>query len=192
MNIKGVIAAIAVLIFIPVISQETSAQEITFAKPGTELLWGKIDDSNTGIEIIGPSKGYMISATWNGKRGRKLFPFCYFCKVVDYEIDADKLNPFFPLAVGKSTTYERLKRGNIWIDTVEVLGKETLVTPAGTFETFVIETRSKSKIGFWSGTKKRYFSPKLGWTVRADVNDSEGKDYKWHVLSINGKRDVTY
>jgi len=169
-----------------------NAQALQYAPTGTEILWGDINSDKTSLVVVGKADGNRVNWTSNGKYRGTMFLLCWTCNPDHYDIEEDKLKPFSPLAVGKSVSVERTKGGKTWTDVLTVKEKTKITIPAGEFDVFVIENKSKVNIGFWSGSRTYYFSPKLGWTVKIKSSDSEDHDWAWHVLAVNGKTGVKF
>jgi len=178
---------LAIAIVIP-----AKADEFKVPPEGSKLTWEKVGGDRTTNVVVGPSEGLQVTWTSNGRNRGAAFIFCWGCDPNRYDVEMDKLKGFFPLEKGKTVTFERTRESRTWEDTVTVKGRKTITTPAGEFDVFVVETKSESTSGSWSGTRTSYFPPALGWLVKYETKDSEGRDDVWQVTSVNGKTGVRY
>jgi hypothetical protein len=158
---------------------------------GTEIKWGDTESSETALIEVGPRDGYTLTWTRNGEEevaGYTLF--CWYCPTDEFELDTGKLDALFPLEVGKSTTFERSRGRERWVDTVSVTGVETVNVPAGRFDVYVVKTESRKTDNSWNGRRVAYYAPNLGWTVKIEWYDGDRVSSAWHVLSIDGETGI--
>jgi len=165
-------------------SSKTQTPKILIAAPGTKMVWGELGTDNTSNVVVGQSKGQGISWTSNGKERAAMFRFCWACNPRFYEIDTKITDQFVATTIGSTISYERMKNGNSWMDTVTVLEKKNITIPAGSFDVYVIEIKSKSMSTFWTGRQLVYFSPDIKWNIKVESTDSENNNWTWQVLSV--------
>jgi len=154
-------------------SNAAQSTEILIAAPGTKMILGEIGTDNTSTVIVGQSKGQSVSWTSNDKERASLFKFCWACNPRFYDLDMQKINMFTAKKIGSTVTYERSKNGDSWLDTVSVLEKKNIAIPAGSFDVYVIETKSKSTSTFWTGRRLSFYSPEIKWNIKIVNSDSE-------------------
>ena len=142
------------------------------------------------ITVLGREGYWLKWRTGDGDTRSGYTLFCWSCGK-DYSFSEDSIDGLFPLAVGRAAGITRSRGNRVWADEIEVVGTETVEVPAGIFDVYVIETRSRSLDGRWRGERRSYFAPALGWNVRIETSDNEGRSGTWEVASIDGLTGIT-
>jgi hypothetical protein len=97
---------------------------------------------------------------------------------VPNQADRAMIETIWPLAAGKSVTFdERAGNSDAWRHTVTVVRSEMLQTPAGTFDTFVIEERIQSLSpaqGNLDATKTYWYAPAAKWPIKRSMAQQSG------------------
>ena len=94
----------------------------------------------------------------------------------------------YPLKVGNkiSTSHAgRSSRGYQYIvdNFTEVKGIEKVTVPAGTFETFVIDTEMSNR-PYWEGQNTCWYSPVIGYCVKRKWKSSNNDNFDWELVSV--------
>lgn len=142
------------------------------APPGKRFIW---KDSRTGElqeTVVKAPEGFLVKWTVNGK-SRQGYARFGPGKVPDSVKSA--IAAIWPLTTGKSVSYVRSHGRRQWRDQITVLMTETVTVTAGVFETYVVQWESRAKDGSWSGQATTWWAPKLGWAVKFEYSDSNGK-----------------
>ncbi|HKX08102.1 MAG TPA: DUF3108 domain-containing protein, partial [Stellaceae bacterium] len=89
--------------------------------------------------------------------------------------DESKLTSLWPLKVGKTVQFVQHRDNNEWRQTIKVLGTETIDTPAGRFDTFVVQrdARGLGNTNF-AATYTYWYAPSPGAIVKFDVHQKAG------------------
>ena len=147
------------------------------------------DDRNT-VTVLGRA-GYWLK--WQNADGENRSAYTLFCWYCDYEYSFSEgaIDSLFPLKIGKKASISRAKGDRVWADEIEVVGTETVEVPAGIFDVFVIETKSRRIGGRWRGERLNYYAPALGWNVKIETSDNEGNTWTWHVTAVDGLTGIT-
>jgi hypothetical protein len=89
--------------------------------------------------------------------------------------DANVLAGLWPLKVGKTVQFVQHLDKDAWRQTIKVLRTETIATPAGRFNTFVVqrEARGLGATNFLA-TYTYWYAPDPGAIVKFDVHQTAG------------------
>jgi hypothetical protein len=89
--------------------------------------------------------------------------------------DESKLASLWPLKAGKTVQFVQHRDNDAWRQTIKVLGAETLDTPAGRFDTFVVEREARG-LGTTNfvATYTYWYAPNPGAIVKFDVHQKAG------------------
>jgi len=168
-------SALAVALSLSVMPSATMAQEISdqfrTPAPGTELTYACSD----GERRITIDKATGLQVRWrkNERLYENMTLFCWACGR-GISVERTQVAAIYPLISGKIVGFRRHKGDRAWTDTVFVMGTETIDTPAGRFDTYVVQTRSESDEG-WTGMRTAHYAPSLGWVVRVTKEQSGRK-----------------
>ncbi len=172
----------------PVAASAADLPPADFKAPpaGMVIEWRNADSGEAlPITVLGRD-GYWLR--WQRAEGETRSGYTLFCWACDesFSFPEDNIDALFPLQTGKKATLSRSKGSKVWADDIEVLEARTIEVAAGTFDVFVIETRSRSVNGRWRGERRSYYAPALGWNVKIVSSDNEGRSSTWEVASIDG------
>ena len=158
---------------------------------GMVIEWQDANGSDSSAITVLGRDGYWLN--WQNDEGENRSGYTLFCWSCNeaYSFSEDSIDQLFPLQVGNTASLTRSKGQNVWADQIEVVGTETVEVPAGVFDVFVIETRSRSVGGRWRGERLNYYAPALGWNVKIENSDNEGRSWTWHVVAIDGLTGIT-
>lgn len=170
-----------------VIAAPMEPAPLAYAAPGTKISYSGI--SNRGsrdrtIEILEPEDARGQYRNPNGSTG-STYPGCFFCGGTR-AIEEDKYVALWPLEVGKEVTFVRTRaNGGRSQITITVSGTETVTTPAGTFDTYVLTGKIKNIDGIrWSASLTDWWAPSVGWIVKKRTKESDGDFLKLEVTQI--------
>jgi hypothetical protein len=85
------------------------------------------------------------------------------------KIVGSALDSLWPLHVGKRLEFEEINGDDRWHNVVQVLRREAITTPAGTFDTWVIERQERALMpaqGGFERTRTYWFAPDAGLHIR--------------------------
>jgi len=147
--------------------------------PGTTLVW---QGTSAGEAVIKQNEGLLARWTWQGKAIER-----YGLVTrgdVGKHFAASDVDAFWPLVNGKSVTYLRKDGSKVWQDSLTVVGTETVVVPAGTFDAYLIQYESTARHGEWSGKLRVWYAPSLGWAVKNEYSDSTGEASYQELIAV--------
>src|SRR3546814_14024088 len=98
------------------------------------------------------------------------------CVAAGVPPDGGELGRLFPLQIGKAVSFTRRWAGEAWRDRIEVLDRERITVPAGTFDTFVLLRVSEQVNGDWRDEQRTWYAPQLGWVVKRSEGRRVGKE----------------
>lgn len=98
--------------------------------------------------------------------------------------DKEEYSKLFPLKVGKSVSFKRKWRDKTYQTDLSVLKTETIQTPSGTYDTFVVQRDERQVGGNWKGRAIFWYAPKVRWNVKYKSSDNYGKGQARHVVKI--------
>lgn len=160
---------------------------LAYAAPGTRIvLENKVGDAVARTRITaGPPAG--ARGTYTGEDGAEgsFYPGCWACGG-DMVIDEDAYRALWPLEKGKRTAFLRTAPDGAKARVViTVAGKESVTTPAGTFETWLLDGRLEHLSGpAYSAQVRSWWAPGPGWVIRARGGDSNGNAVASEVVEI--------
>ena len=171
-----------------------SSTLLAYAPPGTEIVLestinNEISRSRLTAGDHRPPRGAYLAE--DGSQ-RNFYPACWGCG--DKQIDEAAYGTLWPLETGKFASFLRIAAtGETARVIVRVAGKERLATPAGTFDTWILEGRVESETGpAYSAQVRAWWAPGPGWVVRARGGDSEGNAFSTEVLEFVFRRDIPF
>jgi hypothetical protein len=151
------------------------------ADAGTVFVWRDLNSGEEKEELVKQHDGRLMESSYAGKRSFAYVPDPW----ADNEnTQVSDIEPLFPLEVGKKATFHREPRAGRTLDTVEVVGTETLALPFGTVDTYVIETTSKLVSGNWVGHATVWYAPSLRWQVQWSITDNDGDNRRRQVIEV--------
>ncbi len=151
------------------------------AEPGTRMAWQEIEGSGAGESVIGRADGYELHWQWEGEP-RSGYLFCSFCGSTRF--DEQAYGALWPLEVGKSVSFWRNKDGSRWQDEIEVIGTDSYELPGGPVPVYVVRWSSQAYSHRWSGETTTLYAPSVGWSVRFEHADNEGRSWAWRLESV--------
>lgn len=104
------------------------------------------------------------------------------------DADRARVGTLFPLKVGNTLKVEHrgVTRSNDWTcaDKYEVTGQAKVTVPAGTYDTYVIETSQRDLGSYpWKGESTCWYSPEVGHCVKLKWRSTNGSD-DWELVSV--------
>jgi len=103
------------------------------------------------------------------------------------DTDRALVRPLFPLKVGNvvKTKHKGETRGYPWscTDKISVTGVAKITVPAGTFDTYVIESAQRDLGSSWRGDNTCWYSPEVGTCVKNKWRSSKNDD-DWELESV--------
>ena len=101
-------------------------------------------------------------------------------------IEEAKYAALWPLETGKEAAFLRTAPdGNKARVVIKVAGTQTIETPAGTFDTYLLDGRIEHLTGpRYSAQVRAWWAPGPGWVVRAEGGDSQGSTLSSQVVEI--------
>lgn len=166
---------------------------LAYAAPGTKISYsrkgvnrGNRSSVNRSIEILETETARGRYKRPDGSTG-SIYPGCFACGG-DRQIEEDKYAALWPLEVGKEVTFLRWRAaGSKSQITIIVSGTETVTTPAGTFDTYVLTGKIKNIEGNrWSASVTDWWAPSVGWIVKKQTKETDGDFSKLEVTEIVG------
>jgi hypothetical protein len=162
----------------------------TVAKPGTVIEWETLDGSDTLRIEVTKIEGLTVYFKSDGQETKLygLLADSYYETIPPKELP--KLAKLWPLSVGKSVHYVRKgldRSGRAWdtLDTIAVTGTEVLTVADGTFDTYIVDWESHDRNGDWTGQKRSWYAPEIGWTVKIRGESTDAPPYAWDVVRIS-------
>lgn len=153
---------------------------------GTVMIWHReqAGSQETRENTFLQSSGNRITFKRRGTDLTTWVPFCWGCASNKFE--EDKYNGLWPLAIGKTVSFARTRErdGNKWLHTISVVKIEKVSTPAGNFEAYVVEEQARSTSGNWSATSRHWWAPAIGYIVRSEEAENDGKWSKSSLTAI--------
>jgi hypothetical protein len=101
-----------------------------------------------------------------------------------------KLGALWPLKVGAKLDLSYEARGGTWYFTFEVLRRERVTVPAGSFDSIVIaQTEKGSGENNFHGVRTYWYAPEVGYFVKFDTQIVTGhrgsREIAWEALQIS-------
>lgn len=162
-----------------------TATLLAYAAPGTEI---EIENTINGDV----SRSVITAATPVGARGAYLdqdgtpgdyYPGCWDCGG-DSVIDEEAYRKLWPLAIGNRAVFTRTRpNGETARVVIAVTESGQITTPAGTFDTWILQGRVEHLTGpAYSAQIRAWWAPGPGWVVRARGGDSAGNAFATEVV----------
>ncbi|MEM1299148.1 MAG: hypothetical protein AAGH68_07680 [Pseudomonadota bacterium] len=186
-----VIMALALAACTPQAGLDTSGRgdpaPLVYAPEGTQIrlsntIDGQVSESAiTAGRAFGP-RGALVRA--DGTQGA-FYPGCWNCGG-SMVIEEAQYAALWPLETGKTAAFLRTApNGDKARVVIRVAGRETLETPAGSFDTYLMEGRVNHLTGAaYDANVKAWWAPDPGWVVRATGSDSTGRSLSSEVVSF--------
>lgn len=162
---------------------------LVYAAAGTAIvLANTVADQRTESSITagvpsGP-RGAFIRP--DGSEGA-FYPGCWDCGGA-MQVDEAAYAALWPLETGKSTSFVRTAPdGSKARIVISVAGTEVIETPAGRFQTYVLDGQTVHLTGArYSANVRAWWAPDPGWVVRAEGRDSTGIARASEVTALTG------
>ena len=160
---------------------------LTYAAPGTRIVLvnqANGQSSQTNI-TAGQPAGLRGAYTRDDGAAGGFYPGCWGCGGA-MQIEEDKYAQLWPLETGKAVSFLRTAPdGNKARVVIRVAGSETIDTPAGTFETYLLDGRIEHLTGArYSAQVRAWWAPGPGWVVKAEGGDSQGSTLSSQVIEF--------
>lgn len=153
------------------------ASHLTYAPAGTGItLRTTVNGEPRATRLtVGAPQG--LRGIYTGESGEPVgfYPGCWACGGA-MRIDEAGYARLWPLEPGKRVTFLRTAPdgGQARVQ-ISVAGREKVRTPAGTFDTWVLDGRIETLTGpAYSAQERVWWAPDPGWTVKAEGGDSRG------------------
>jgi hypothetical protein len=161
---------------------------LDYAPPGTGItLANSVNGrpSETRITVAGASGPRGSFVAEDGHVGG-VYPGCWDCGV-PMRIDEAAYAALWPLAPGKQVAFLRTAAdGSQARVLIRVAGRETVETPAGTFDAWLLDGRVENVTGpRHSAQVRAWWAPDPGWVVRAEGGDSLGNTLTSEAVAID-------
>lgn len=160
---------------------------LTYAPPGTRIALtnnanGQVTETRlTAGQATGPRGAFDRE---DGVAGG-FYPGCWGCGG-DMVIEEEKYLALWPLETGKETGFLRTAPdGEKARVVIRVAGTQVIETPAGQFDTYLLDGRIEHLTGpRYSAQVRAWWAPDPGWVVRAEGGDSQGSTLSSEVVEI--------
>ena len=160
---------------------------LTYAAPGTRIVLvnnanGQTNQTNiTAGQALGARGAYTRDDGFQGS----FYPGCWGCGS-GMQIEEAKYAALWPLETGKTASFLRTAPdGNKARVVIRVAGTETIETPAGNFETYLLDGRIEHLTGpRYSAQVRAWWAPGPGWVVKAEGGDSQGSTLSSQVIEL--------
>lgn len=160
---------------------------LAYAPTGTEIV---IENTiNQTTERVRLTAGTHVGArgAFVGEDGTEstFYPACWGCGGT--RIDESAYRALWPLEKGKRASFTRTAaNGDTARVEIVVAGEERLTTPAGTFDTWILEGRVEQISGPpYSAQVRAWWAPGPGWVIRARGGDSDGNAFSSEVIDFD-------
>lgn len=161
--------------------------QLTYAAPGTRIVLTNVVDGTTSETRItaGQPNGSRGTYTRDDGATGGFYPGCWGCGG-EMQIEEGIYSSLWPLETGKSVSFLRTSpNGDKARVLIKVAGIETIETPAGSFETYMLDGRTEHLTGArYSAQVRAWWAPGPGWVVRAEGGDSRGSTLSSTVIEI--------
>lgn len=152
---------------------------------GTAMVWENMDTGKKVEGVVGRTRGLIVSWVWEGRTFYSFAHICMDCVAAGVPPDGGVLGQLFPLQVGKAVSFTRRWAGQAWHDRIEVLDREAVTVPAGTFDTFVLLRVSEQADSDWRAEQRTWYAPELGWVVKFEGYNNKGTGERWQAVSFD-------
>ncbi|MFK7945225.1 MAG: hypothetical protein AB8B85_20245 [Paracoccaceae bacterium] len=143
---------------------------------------GQVSESRiTAGRALGP-QGALIRS--NGTQG-SFYPGCWDCGG-GMQIEEALYTALWPLETGKIASFIRTAQdGNKARVVIRVAGREQVETPAGSFDTYLLEGRVQHLTGpQYEANVRAWWASDPGWVVKAQGSDSAGTSLASEVVEF--------
>ena len=172
----------------PAVEAETPGLEPAAFKAlpeGTVMVWQNMDSGKKVQGVVGRTRGLIVSWIWEGRSFSSFAHICMDCVAAGVPPDGGDLGELFPLQVGKAVSFTRRWAGAAWRDRIEVLSREQVSVPAGTFDAFVLLRVSEQADSDWRAEQRTWYAPELGWVVKFEGYNNKGDGERWQAVSFD-------
>lgn len=112
---------------------------------------------------------------------------CDYC--AGNELNIDEYAAIWPLEVGKRVTFNRIGRTSAGTpattrNSIKVDDVETLNLRFGSVKTYKVSSTGTGVGRRWKGKVVRWYAPTVGWWVRIELSDNEGRKEEVEVVDI--------
>ena len=152
---------------------------------GTRLVLEDLINGGTASGEVTALDGYILGWTSQGQTAKSVTHFCPDCLQAGIGADGGPLAQLYPLEVGKGITFTRSRGDLTWHDEILVVGTDSITTPAGSFDTFVVRRRSKTPDDSWRAEQRNWYAPALGWVVKFEAFTTDGRRQSWQLVSVD-------
>jgi hypothetical protein len=152
---------------------------------GTRLVLEDLLSGGTASGVAVAPDGYILGWTSKGQTARSVTHFCPDCLQAGIGADGGPLAQLYPLEVGKGITFTRSRGDRTWLDEILVVGTDSITTPAGSFDTFVVRRRSKAPDDSWRAEQRNWYAPALGWVVKFEAFATDGRRQSWQLVAVD-------
>ena len=152
---------------------------------GTTMVWENMDSGKKVQGVVGRTHGLIVSWIWEGRSFSSFAHICMDCVAAGVPPDGGVLGQLFPLQVGKAVSFTRRWAGAAWRDRIEVLSREQVTVPAGTFDAFVLLRVSEQADSDWRAEQRTWYAPGLGWVVKFEGYNNKGDGERWQAVSFD-------
>ena len=161
---------------------------LVYAPPGTRItLANSVNGrpSETRITVAGATGPRAVYVAEDGRTGG-VYPGCWDCGGA-MRIEEDKYAALWPLEPGKQVVFLRTAPdGQQARVLVRVAGRETVETPAGAFDAWLLDGRVENVTGPRQSAQVRaWWAPDPGWVVKAEGGDSRGNTLSSQAAAID-------
>ena len=160
---------------------------LVYAPAGTQILLSNTIDgqvSETRITAGRPvgAKGALVRA--DGSQG-SFYPGCWSCGG-GMVIEEAQYAALWPLETGKIASFIRTSSaGEKARVVIRVAGREAIETPAGSFDTYLLEGKVQHLTGApYDAQVRAWWAPDPGWVVKATGSDSKGRNLSSEVVEF--------
>ncbi len=160
---------------------------LAYARPGTVIeLENKVNGETSRTRITaGQSRGPRGAYSDQSGKAGGFYPGCWGCGG-EMVIDEASYAALWPLEKGKRVAFLRTapdgKKSRM---VITVAGTERITTPAGTFDTWILDGRLESVDGpTYSAQVRAWWAPGPGWVIRAKGGDSLGNTLASEVVAF--------
>ena len=162
--------------------------DLVYAPAGTRISLENTvngDASRSRITLTEPAGLRAGFVDEDGQTG-SAYPGCWGCGGA-MVIDEAAYAALWPLEAGKQVTFLRTAPdGQTARVFIRVAGRETVETPAGSFDAWMLDGRIENVTGpRYSAQVRAWWAPDPGWVVRAEGGDSQGNTLSSRVAGID-------
>ncbi len=160
---------------------------LTYAPAGTAITLSNSANGKTSETRITAAQATGVRGAYRREDGQpgSFYPGCWGCGG-NMQIEEAKYAALWPLETGKEVSFLRTAPdGQKARVVIRVAGIQTIDTPAGTFETYLLDGRVKHLNGpDYSANVRAWWAPQPGWVVKAEGGDSQGSNLSSQVTGF--------